>query len=137
MPPTIGQLDAANIKKQIKQPHLAIEERIRLCELLLELYPSRRNKQAVNKFLRAYPGGKNYGAAYDLKMRVNAEAIARHREIILANRRAKELARKMGTPVGTVGTAPDTETGVEYYVNAAGEVLGQVPPKPEVVEEIR
>jgi hypothetical protein len=136
MPPTIGQLDAANIKKQIKQPHLAIEERIRLCELLLELYPSRRNKQAVNKFLRAYPGGKNYGAAYDLKMRVNAEAIAKHREIILANRKAIDVARKMGAPSKTVAIAPGDD-GHSYYVDKNGKVLGQVPPKPEVVEEIR
>jgi hypothetical protein len=135
MPTTTGQLDAFNIKRQILRQPQPLEDRVRLCEQLLEFYPSRRNKQFVNRFIKQYAAGKKYGIVYDLKIKVNAEAIAKHREIILANRAAKH-AKKTGVPVEAVGVAPGDD-GHSYYVDKNGKVLGQVPPKPEVVEEIR
>lgn len=93
-------LDAFNIKRKIRTQS-PVEERCRLCEQLLELYPSRRNRQFVNQVIRKCGGSKLYGAWYDLNLKLNGAAIARHRKIILANRAAKELAKKTGTPVGT------------------------------------
>jgi hypothetical protein len=124
--PSYAVQDAHNIKLRIVDQKLPLVERCRLCELLLELYPSRRNRQAVNRFIRKYPGGKDRGVVYEMKMKINAERIAAHREKILANRRAKEIAKKTGTPIGTAAIAPG-EDGHEYYVDKDGNVLGQVP----------
>jgi len=123
--PSHSYVDAHNIKQQISHVGTPLAERCGLCELLIELYPSRRNRQFVNAFIRKYPGGKKYGIVYDLKMKINSEKIAAHREKILANRKAKELAKRTGTPVGTVAIAP-AEDGREYYVDKDGNVLGQV-----------
>jgi hypothetical protein len=131
--PSIAVQDAHNIKRQITYANTPLAERCRLCELLIELYPSRRNRQFVNAFIRKYPAGAKYGLVFDLNMKINAQRIAVHREKILANRRAKELAKKTGTPIGTAAIAPG-EDGREYYVNAAGEVLGQVPEKSEFAQ---
>ena len=124
--PSPAVQDAHDIKLRIVDQKLPLAERCRLCELLLELYPSRRNRQAVNLFIRKYPAGKDRGAVYEMKMRIFAERIAVHREKILANRRVKELAKRTGTPVGTVAVAPGDD-GREYYVDKDGNVLGQVP----------
>jgi hypothetical protein len=94
-----AQLDAQNIRRQL-WTRTKIKERIALCELLLELYPSRRNKKFVNDFIKKYGGQQRYGLLYQLKLKINAEKIVAHREKILANRRAKELAKKTGAPLG-------------------------------------
>ena len=128
--PSYAVQDAHDIKLRIADQRLPLAERCRLCELLLELYPSRRNRQAVNLFIRKYPAGKDRGVVYEMKMRIFAERIAAHREKILANRRAKELAKKTGTPIGTAAIAPgigDDGVAHEYYVDKDGNVLGQVP----------
>lgn len=128
--PSAAIQDAHDIKLQLANQRLPLAERCRLCELLLTLYPSRRNRQAVNLFIRKYPCGKERGVVYEMKMRMFADKIAAHREKIMANRKAKEIAKRTGTPVGTVAVAPGVgDDGIphEYYVNAAGEVLGQVP----------
>jgi hypothetical protein len=127
--PTLAVQDAHDIKLRIVDQRLPLAERCQLCELLLELYPSRRNRQAVNHFIRKYPCGKDRGVVYELKMKINAEKIAAHREKILANRKVKEFAKRTGTPVGCVAIAPG-EDGHEYYVDKDGKVLGQVTPQP-------
>ncbi|MGB8800699.1 MAG: hypothetical protein WCC97_08430 [Candidatus Acidiferrales bacterium] len=124
--PSYAVQDAHNIKRQISYASTPLAERCRLCELLIELYPSRRHRQFVNAFIRKYPAGAKYGLVFDLKMKINAEKIAAHREKILANRKAKELAKQTGTPVGTVAVAPGDD-GHEYYVDKDGNVLGRVP----------
>jgi hypothetical protein len=104
--PSPAVQDAHNIKQQISHVSTSLAERCRLCALLIELYPSRRHRQFVNGFIRKYPAGTKYGLVFDLKMKINAEKIAAHREKILANRRAKEIAKKTGTPIGTAAIAP-------------------------------
>jgi hypothetical protein len=126
--PSAAIQDAHDIKLQLANQRLPLAERCRLCELLLTLYPSRRNRQAVNLFIRKYPCGKERGVVYEMKMRMFADKIAAHREKIMANRKAKEIAKRTGTPVGTVAIAPGND-GHEYYVDKDGIVLGQAPDK--------
>jgi hypothetical protein len=98
--PSAAIQDAHNLKIQIARVSTPLPERCRLAEQLIELYPSRRNRQFVNAFIRRYPFGNKYGCMFDLRMKINAEKIAAHRALIMANRKAKEIAKRTGSPVG-------------------------------------
>lgn len=92
---TIAQIDIKNLRSQINAQREPIAERVRACELLLELYPSRRNRTFVNNFIKKNKrprfGG---GAVSDLRNKLLRDRIAKHRERIRQKQKEIALAAK-------------------------------------------
>ena len=56
------------------------------------------------------------------------------REHVLQARKKRQAKPKGGLPPGTAMIAPGTgeHAGREFYIDARGKVLGEVPPKPVI-----
>jgi hypothetical protein len=127
MAATLGHSDAARIKAQILKSGSSIKVRCERCILLLELYPSVRNRKFVSRFIRDHKTKRYRGAVRDLHERLLNEKILERRQRV-------RRYRVLSTPPAGALIAPGSD-GAEYYVDQAGNILGKVPVKPEPSNE--
>ena len=129
---TTANQDLQDLKREILNPETSIHTAKKRIRTILELYNSRRNRALVNKVVLGWVQNANQevvdvARSFQLELRDAKIKEFRLRRKKLQSSEIPSLppvASSISIPLGAIGKAKDTRTGLKHWIDKDGKSLG-------------